>query len=493
MARPPAGADTLKVRMYKGLLGDCFLLSLASGAVRSHILIDCGILQGIAGGAQRMKKVAADIVAQTGGRLDLLVVTHQHWDHISGFAHAADVFLEGGIKIDRLWMGWTENGADPQAQALNARFDKAKRAVTAAARLAAQLKAQGAAVADSVTAGLEAFIGPIEDDERLAAAGGGRMTGARVMQTLKAVAGAVDFLEPGQVTRTPGPIGLKTYVLAPPRGENRLFKALPSKGDNQETYLAGDGLALADHILGVTDALEGLTDPDIPFSKRYRYAQAEVETLAADADGAARWLNAEYLQGPAWRRIDADWLGGAGALAMTLDSNTNNTSLVLAFETQGGKVLLFAADAQVGNWLSWHDQTYKTDGDEITVDALLARAVLYKVGHHASHNATLDAQGLELMTDPALAAMIPVVETDAHAQGGGWNMPFPPLLKRLMEKTGCRVLRGDSPAGQGPDNAPMTTDAAFLGRVRDAPNGLFVEYDLPSDAVGTFGPKGGHG
>jgi len=43
-------------------------------------------------------------------------------------------------------------------------------------------------------------------------------------------------------------------------------------------------------------------------------------------------------------------------LALNLDSDTNNTSLVLAFragragQRQGAAV---AADAQVGNWLSW--------------------------------------------------------------------------------------------------------------------------------------------
>ena len=63
----------------------------------------------------------------------------------------------------------------------------------------------------------------------------------------------------------------------------------------------------------------------------------------------------------AWRRIDGDWLSAAEALALDLASDTNNTSLVLAFEWGApgkGRVLLFAADAQVGNWLSWRDQSY---------------------------------------------------------------------------------------------------------------------------------------
>jgi hypothetical protein len=50
-------------------------------------------------------------------------------------------------------------------------------------------------------------------------------------------------------------------------------------------------------------------------------------------------------------------LGLAGRLALQLDSDTNNTSLVLAFELgKSGRVLLFPGDAQVGNWLSWHKE-----------------------------------------------------------------------------------------------------------------------------------------
>ena len=62
----------------------------------------------------------------------------------------------------------------------------------------------------------------------------------------------------------------------------------------------------------------------------------------------------------AWRRIDTDWLNQAGTLALYLDSLTNNSSLALAIElVDSGKVLLFAADAQTGNWLSWQEITWR--------------------------------------------------------------------------------------------------------------------------------------
>ena len=57
-----------------------------------------------------------------------------------------------------------------------------------------------------------------------------------------------------------------------------------------------------------------------------------------------------------WRRIDAAYMDAAAEFALQLDSATNNTSLVLALELiDSGKVLLFVADAQVGNWLSWQN------------------------------------------------------------------------------------------------------------------------------------------
>jgi len=488
-AAASAETDAVCVRMYKGVLGDCFLLRLKSAVGSSNILIDCGILQGIAGGGARMKLVAESIKDVTGGRLDLLVVTHEHADHISGFEHAANLFFGGGITIDALWMGWTENDADPQARRLRERVEKAKIAVAAAAGLAAKLAKQGVAGAAGVTAGLEAFIGPV--NAGLGAAG--RRTGRQILQDLKSTAKTVAYLEPGQVIPSPGLVSLRAHVLGPPRSEARLFKPLPSAGDAKETYLGGDGLAAAGYLQGAIAAGEGAADRDIPFPKRYRHplapaAKAEDPARPADPpDAPTAWLAETYRDGGDWRRIDADWLGGAGALALKLDSNTNNTSLVLAFETPAGRVLLFAADAQVGNWLSWHDQTYPLSPPAVTAGDLLSRTVVYKVGHHCSHNATLDTLGLEKMTSEDLVAFIPVVEDDAHAQGsGGWNMPFPALLDRLKSRTKGRVLRGDAPVGFDPKGTPVPVDKAFLERVTDDPGGLFVDYRLPAPQVGRF-------
>lgn len=110
--------------------------------------------------------------------------------------------------------------------------------------------------------------------------------------------------------------------------------------------------------------------------------------------------------------------------------------------------MIFAADAQVGNWLSWGGVEFKEKdhgGQEKVTKGhdLLARARLYKVGHHGSHNATLRKDGLELMVRDDLVALISTDAEFALKQGKGWLMPNPTVREALLKKTKKRVVRGD--------------------------------------------------
>jgi hypothetical protein len=140
-----------------------------------------------------------------------------------------------------------------------------------------------------------------------------------------------------------------------------------------------------------------------------------------------------------WRTIDDDWLHPGESLALVMDKFTNSSSLVLAFElVDSGKVLLFVADAQTGNWASWQDVKWKDEA--ISTDELLARtAVFYKVGHHASHNATLVGV-FEKMSSPDLCALIPVRKQDPNIKKkNGWKMPATNLFTRSpnARRTAC--------------------------------------------------------
>ena len=176
-----------------------------------------------------------------------------------------------------------------------------------------------------------------------------------------------------------------------------------------------------------------------------------------------------------WRRIDADWLGAAAEFALQLDSATNNTSLVLAIELiDSGKVLLFAADAQVGNWLSWQSLSWKiSETTTVTGPDLLKRAVFYKVGHHGSHNATLKAKGLELMRADDFVAFIPVDHAMAIKKRWG-NMPLPGLVDALEQRSSGCVVRIDEDYTAKPGGAKA---AAFAKNLKmDA---LFYEWAMP--------------
>jgi hypothetical protein len=143
-----------------------------------------------------------------------------------------------------------------------------------------------------------------------------------------------------------------------------------------------------------------------------------------------------------------------------------------------GEILLFPGDAQVGSWLSWQDLKWELkdpksgSATEVKGPDLLARTIFYKVGHHGSHNATLKAKGLELMTSDDLVAMIPVDHAMAVKKRWGL-MPLPALVDRIKEKTHGRVLRIDDQVKSTADLdrlKPKNADAGewkkFTGRVR---------------------------
>src|SRR5690606_28059246 len=204
-----------------------------------------------------------------------------------------------------------------------------------------------------------------------------------------------------------------------------------------ETY------GLAGLSMDETERMLAASPPEGPFDPRF---SIPFEVARAMPFFQRYWADGTAGEGEAWRRIAAAWLDGLADLAIRLDDDTNNSSLALAIELDDGDVLLFAADAQVGNWLSWHDLTWTLDGDRVVTGGdLVARTVLYKVGHHGSHNATLRERGLERMARLRVA-MVPVDQETARRRG--WTrMPLPELMDRLGEK--AIVLRSDEAAPAG--------------------------------------------
>ncbi len=89
--------------------------------------------------------------------------------------------------------------------------------------------------------------------------------------------------------------------------------------------------------------------------------------------------------------VDAAQPDVLAAQAAAADKTLNNQSLVVLFSFQG-KNLLFAGDAQWGNWEHFlYGGAFGTPGHtELTQKAkdILSTIHFYKVGHHGSANAT---------------------------------------------------------------------------------------------------------
>lgn len=469
MKAPACG--NIAVRMYRGILGDCFVLRHDEGGQLRHILIDCGVLQGVQGAHEQMKLIVDDIHAITGGDLDLVVLTHEHHDHLSGFSYEKARFFGSDFEIHELWLAWTEDPNDPQALALRQRFTKVKSALTKVVKLSAL--ALGDPRLGTVQS-LSAFIEPLPLD-------GSRKT---TIDSLKEKAGrrATRYLEPGEVVHPERLPTLKTMVLGPPRTEALLRRDAPRKGAGKEVYLTDPEEAVALEDRACRELGEQPLIADLPFARPYqRLVSAAYEACAqGGCDGIEQLYFADHNH---WRTIERDWLDGAETMALKMDSDTNNTSLVLAFELPDRQVLLFPGDAQVGNWLSWGDQTYPREANEqnpnpATRDDILSRVTLYKVGHHCSHNATLRELGLEKMICPRLIAMIPVVER--VAQQNDWKMPFPDLFNALIERTQGRVVTGDGdPEKEREAFTRNPSDNLYPATIEHADDGLWVELTIP--------------
>lgn len=490
----PGGPATggVRIRFFCQGIGDCHLLRFDKpGGGAFWMLIDCGIHSSVSGGTDKIRSIVDNILSVT-KRLDVIVLTHEHWDHNSGFFSALDKFKE--FEVGEIWLAWTENAADPQARALDKFKDEALKAL------------QGASLRLDQAQGLSSHLETVQQGLRMVLGFNFGAQGEKVRSARNAAIGLapnnVKFLEPITAPFTlPVDPAIRVYVLGPPR-DKALLGVTDSAG---EMYgMASSGMApLVSGLNNSFEVSEGSddfwNDETAPFDSNEGLVLSDLLNAGSGAGDGQRSdtaVTAELVQklyvgdknANAWRRIDHDWLGVSADLAIQMDKRTNNSSLVLAFEfMQTSRVLLFVGDAQVGNWLSWKDVQWKID-DKTTVSAydLLARTVFYKVGHHGSHNATLKQHGLELMTSPDLAAFIPTNKVDAKNVGWG-EMPFEPLLDDLEKRTSQRLVRADDawlkqPAGQPgfvATSGAMTSWGAIKAvRHDDSGAGLWVEFDI---------------
>jgi beta-lactamase superfamily II metal-dependent hydrolase len=479
-SKPLRGARA-RIRMYRVGLGDCFLLSVNNGGAVHHMLIDCGMFAG-----SRLDKAAVEkelqleivkhIADETGKKLDVVVITHEHMDHVSIFNSARILFQD--MQIGEAWFGWLESETK-EAQALRSKYELMETHLAAALNGLAQLSESEKGFYIGLhndVAGVAEFLGfkadgsrLMEDDSEGSAAHDSALGAAKKVKPQPRA--AIDFVKQSATKKkfgSPGDqwdfAGLKVYVLGPPPAEKQL-KILERAGTTYDTALGA---------LGATGAGGDDVDVQSPFGDQWRQPilrsgdKVRFDDSVVD-DNVKQVLDSYLDPRDAWRRIDTQALDSAPTLALQMDSYINNTSLALAFEfpDESKEVLIFPGDAQVGNWDGWFTI------DKFDVKELLKRTIFYKVGHHGSHNATLKS-ALELMKHPRLVAMMPTNEQFAKGSKH-WEMPAKNLRVALLDHTKSRVLRNDQGL-PGVDDHPM--DDGEWGELKNnvVVDRLFIDY-----------------
>jgi hypothetical protein len=358
---------SLSIHMYNVGFGDCFLLEFAyRGAATRWMLIDCGTFRapGDARESDHLAEVAEDVARRCNSRLDVLVATHRHADHIGGFkGRSGEIFAT--LQPKRVLQPWTEEPCAPPA----GMFEPGQEADSATARrgLAAgqmaieamieRLTSQKAPSDRHAIRPLSAsHLADLAEIERIASL---NISNKEAVETLARLGldGRARYMKAGDDPDLDDILpGVRVDVLGPPDLEQ--WPEIRKQVANHEEFW----LRIAD-TLQAADA--GLERRPI-FDERY-----------VD-DGRRAWHG--------WiidRMRDAD-METTMALVTSLDKALNNTTLVLLV-TIGKKSFLFPGDAQIE---SWNFIRKHLDSKRSRIGDAIRNCDVYKVGHHGSRNAT---------------------------------------------------------------------------------------------------------
>ncbi len=417
--------EPILIRVYDVGFGDCIYVRIPDGDGRFHLLIDCGtsgstkVLEAALGDVREM------LPLEDGKRwLDLLVITHPHADHISGFN--PDWFE--GIQIRRIWLSVFMNSGHPEAK-------KALAFQAMAARQAQALLGRGLALAPGMQASLEMCAWNVRNDTALPALREGLAQSSSIYPRYPLYVAR-------DLTGTPAADRRQEYELDLDQGFTRFrgfhepgtcLQVLAPEWDIDKYYLgrgsfAGSSLVdqnlLSTEAYGASTEVPGWTEP--PAAPGEGASAAPVPRPGNISDQDFRLLRNRLLY---------------AGLAFSQEDNAlkNNTSVVLLLEWRGRR-LLFAGDAE------WEGTEVKESHRNGTWDVMLSipkvREVLlqpldfFKVAHHGSHNGTPFREGEE--KQPELEKMLSadrtqvVVSTAFGAKPAkDFPVPYPALLKDL--------------------------------------------------------------
>ena len=392
--------EKIRLRMYNVGFGDCFLLRIPTEDGERRMLVDCGYHtsgQGKFTDVALVSQIKDDL---DGEPLDVVVATHRHQDHISGFGETA---LWENIPVEEVWLPFTAN---PET----AKDEPALRAWHGLMKAANDLWDDQKQLTPSALAALSAR----DPNEREAAefmlwnaranapgiknllTGMSRSDGS---PALRRFLPQVRNEYPTSFT-TPALPGVKIHVLGPPADPAlRRSKKVPAN------WAFGDGTNAAGDPIDSAFSLEWRV-PDDRLPEKKPFAPTTLQSI--------RLFNDDLLYA-----------------AKSLEGFLNGESLILLLEI-GKARLLLPGDAEVGAWTN-------ILGNEHAM-ALAASATFVKVGHHGSHNAT----PVSFVREHLAEAIPAVISTQAGAGQFRNGIPLQELLDTLTERK-MPYARSDDP------------------------------------------------
>jgi hypothetical protein len=407
--------------------GDCFLVRFHYPDRCRHVLIDFGTTSRPAKAPEnQMERIANSICQECEGKLDALVATHRHSDHISGFAtDDGPGSIIAACKPDLVVQSWTE---DPNA------------APKATGPTAAFLGGMPGLGGKELQSG-RGFVGRLDDACRFAE---DVRNQAREEQHRGSLRSQNELMFLGEV-------GLKNASAVQnlvKMGSNRPYapRYVYCGADSgfDDSLLPGVKVSvLGPPTLDQSQTIRSQADenPD----EFWMLAQAAPDARVAAETGGPFGAAAQVPAYARWLKEGLDSLGARELVAFVrqLDGVLNNTSVILLFEV-GPVKLLFPGDAQIENW----SYALQQPG----VKEVLEDVSLYKVGHHGSRNATPKTlwQGFKrrspLEGDPN--RLMTVLSTKGGKHGSpadNTEVPRVPLVTAL--KAESRLVSTEEPGG----------------------------------------------
>jgi hypothetical protein len=388
------------MRMYQVGFGDCLVFTfeydtaLADGRNVRHILVDFGSTRRPMGW-KSLNTTAKQIKDHTNGELDVVVVSHRHKDHLSGFSDPAFVQSFMAADFPKLVVrSWTERpelatdartgpalamaeafGLGPKSLALLGQLGSAQRFAN---DLASKLK--GAS-----DRSLAAEVEQIADDQ---------LNNAEAVGQLNAWAGQDGrYLSYGLPSGIEAVIpGITVRVMGPPTVDQHPKVTHQRSRDPNEFWMIYQGLVDGLPAIELIDEAADDTSEAVPDT---------AVSIAAAAVGAGATVGQQVVEprtsappvgepGPTrWLtdRMGRQNLNAFLRVVNLLDDVLNNTSVILLIDVptpEGPLRLLLPGDAQIENW----EYALKLAPDRAANLELLREVDVYKVGHHGSRNAT---------------------------------------------------------------------------------------------------------